>query len=228
MTTSPSVVFRIVVAILLPFAIELAGCGSGSSSLPSDAAADPKPSDVPMDVSQEPPPADLPPADPPPADMAPGDMPPREGGTPLPPSPGKIPCAMAMGMIMSCDVSTQECCIQNPTPCDGGGDAGGSDAGADAKPDAACGMGSGGSKCVAKGTCKGDVTLACDGPDDCAAGQVCCFKPAAPMTTDEGATTCETTCPMGTAVVCHEDKDCPMDRPNCCGKRLGICRAKAC
>jgi hypothetical protein len=59
--------------------------------------------------------------------------------------------------------------------------------------------------------CNAQPYLACDGPEDCDAGQVCCFE----SLLQTPHTTCEapldgtgTVCPYFTATVCHDDSEC--------------------
>jgi hypothetical protein len=62
------------------------------------------------------------------------------------------------------------------------------------------------SSCVAPGTCKMGVDLACTGSDNCAAGDVCCASFGGGM----GSATCEPmACGPGNIQLCTDDGDCP-------------------
>lgn len=66
--------------------------------------------------------------------------------------------------------------------------------------------------CATGGECPAALfgQSSCDGPEDCAAGQVCCPMP------DDIA--CAATCPL--EAMCHTDKDCPAGQA--CSDRVGV------
>jgi hypothetical protein len=65
--------------------------------------------------------------------------------------------------------------------------------------------------CSTGGVCPGNVwgQSSCDGPEDCAQGQVCC-----PMSDD---ISCRTSCPVET--ICHTDRDCTTGQV--CSQQVG-------
>ncbi len=102
-------------------------------------------------------------------------------------STGRIDCGM-----MTCDAATEECCVM--------------------------GVGSGmvTTSCIPMGgTCMGGGTAACDGPEDCASGDVCCGTggggsfsvDCAPSAMCGGFTSFE---------LCHTAGDCTDTRDMCC------------
>ena len=70
--------------------------------------------------------------------------------------------------------------------------------------------------CIASdGMCMG-VTAACDGPEDCSTGELCCVGFD---TTGGGGATCRTMCGAGERAACHDVMDCPASdgrMPMCC------------
>jgi len=78
--------------------------------------------------------------------------------------------------------------------------------------------------CSAIASCQGDLELACDGPEDCPAGEACCFKQGAEW---EFKTACRAACgaasdeaPGLLAQVCHDHADCTRDFPACCSRQV--------
>ena len=107
------------------------------------------------------------------------------GGTPTPqPMPNEepqesnqtpgVPDQVICGDI-SCDTTTSVCCV-----------------------------GLTGSECVAGSTCGGfSAPQACDGPEDCASGSICCVGfPSGASCVADGA------CPSGQNELCHVNSDC--------------------
>jgi hypothetical protein len=71
-------------------------------------------------------------------------------------------------------------------------------------------------------------TLTCDGPEDCAFDQACCYDRKARRATCEP----ESCDPPRTLRVCHVADDCASDDSVCCpvndGTGIGICRTAGC
>lgn len=61
--------------------------------------------------------------------------------------------------------------------------------------------------CRPVGGCS-DRELACDGPEDCPAGQSCCAERNAGVPPGLGGAHCATTCPKTTDALCHSPADC--------------------
>ena len=59
----------------------------------------------------------------------------------------------------------------------------------------------------------------CDGPEDCAPGEVCCRAGTG------SGTSCTTACSPSSFVVCHGDGDCPGGETCCPGGNFRECRA---
>ena len=84
--------------------------------------------------------------------------------------------------------------------------------------------------CVASGEACAERRMACDGPEDCAAGQACCrFADRAECV---ATATCATT--VASERMCHLPSDCP-DGQMCCGTAPGpqvdvyaVCRTGPC
>src|SRR5262245_10979167 len=119
--------------------------------------------------------------------------------------------------------------IDSPTSGDAGGDGMST---VDAAVGVACGMttctstqecclANGQRTCVAQGDCQG-VAFACDGPEDCQTGEVCC----ASNTGGTPGSECRDAGDMCRAIACHADPDCPMATPKCC--QLGMAELHVC
>jgi hypothetical protein len=79
------------------------------------------------------------------------------------------------------------------------------------------------STCEPKAMCTMGVSRACDGTEDCTAGQVCCVAAL-------GATSCAASCPFFEPEACHSKTDCPAammgQKVACCplSQTLNVCR----
>lgn len=120
-------------------------------------------------------------------DGSPNDGTPNDGTPPndgAPPNDGTPPSDAPLGTTCGTATcdTTQECCV-----------------------------GAGGSTCVATGTCQ-TTAFQCDGPEDCASNEVCCFG-AGGM--GSGGTECKaaTMCQNN---ACHVDTDCAGNTSKCC------------
>jgi hypothetical protein len=140
------------------------------------------------------------------AAAAPDSDPNRPDGNPDIPDAGPASPDAGAGAVLcgaeSCDLTTQECCVEQ-----GGGGAG---------------------TCVDTGTCTGQA-FQCDGAEDCpTVGEVCCFgagNPQDPVSECVAAASCETPtcdtaadcadpttdqcCAIGTVMVCVDAPVCP-------------------
>lgn len=116
--------------------------------------------------------------------------PPLEDGgvSPPPPADGSTgPGGIACGMS-TCNAATQDCCA-----------------------------GTGGAKCVTKGTCTGGATLSCTDPSVCATGEVCCASGGGGGGGGGAGAKCSKTCTG--AVLCSTNADCKA--PQTCQPAFG-------
>jgi hypothetical protein len=73
-------------------------------------------------------------------------------------------------------------------------------------------------------SCSG-LFLECDGPEDCVAGQVCCYDPGAPAAFCTGScVVLQSLCSQ--RLLCHTSTDCPASQPSCVAI-AGWCSASA-
>jgi hypothetical protein len=117
------------------------------------------------------------------------------------------------GVWINCDTACIEICTTPPTPVNANITCGSS-------------MCSGGDVCCiseanldnracANGSCPANAyTRACDGPEDCATGSVCCGGNELSWTAK-----CATSCDA-TERSCHTGNDCPTSAPHCCPRLL--------
>jgi hypothetical protein len=92
------------------------------------------------------------------------------------------------GYMTTCDTAMQHCCANMTT---------GPVCAASSRPTDTC-----------------NIVLDCDGPEDCAQGQVCCLH----VTSMGPRMRCDSSCdPMMMSIqVCHQASECPMTSPDCC------------
>jgi len=76
-----------------------------------------------------------------------------------------------------------------------------------------------GPQCTSPAACMMASALACDGPEDCSKGNVCCGASTAGV--DAILALCNATCPAPNGkVLCHSLSDCPSGFKNCCTKHV--------
>lgn len=87
-------------------------------------------------------------------------------------------------------------------------------------------------RCTAADVPCAGQTMACDGPEDCAATEDCCLWSNGSRCTAAGI--CGNTGSI-TEVMCHLPADCPIEAPSCCGTAPGplldlyfVCRQGGC
>jgi len=124
-----------------------------------------------------------------------------DGGVPITEISSITPDEVGCGSLPACQLPAIKCCSATFSP--GGG---------------ACAL--------VSGVCSSNISLECDGPEDCATG-LCTGEP------NGGGVTTQCLPAKGTYLMCHDHTQCAGATPNCCPiytdqftPRLGACDAR--